>query len=147
MQYLGVYNVLFEASSIATARTIVQVNAGADQPFDVIEAWVTFFSTTSTSIEVALKQVSTAGTGNAFTAEPVREGVAFGGSMSEDHSAEGSLVDHVIRKYVNYIQGFHYLPVPEARMRAVGGERIALAFPTAPGAGVTISAGMTVGIL
>lgn len=146
-QYLGVYSVLLQAQSVSGAITLCQVNAGSDQPFEIIRAYVTFNSTTSTAIEVGLKQVSTAGTGTAFTAEPHREGVAFGGSMSVNHTAEGTLVDELMQEYVNYLQGFRYLPVPEERFRAVGGERIALFLPSAPGAAVTISAGMVIGLL
>lgn len=146
-QYLGVYSVLVEQQAFTAARTICQVNAGSDQPFEIIRAYLTFSSTTSTSIEVALKQVSTAGTGSPFTAEPHREGVAFGGSMSTNHTAEGTLVDHLMREYVNYLQGFRYLPVPEERFRAVGGERIAMEFPTAPGASITVSGGIVIGLL
>lgn len=146
-QYLGVYAVLFEDVAISTARTLCQVNAGSDQPFEVIRAWLTFNLVTSTAIEVALKQVSTGGTGTGFTAEPHREGVAFGGTMTIDHTAEGTLVDHLYRRFVNYLAPFDYLPVPEERFRAVGGERIALSFPTAPGAAVNVSAGIVVGLL
>ncbi len=145
-QYTGVYAVLFENTAISTARTLCQVNAGADQPFDVIRAYLTFNSTTSTALEVALKAVSTAGTGTAFTAEPIREGQAFDGSMSINNSAEGTLVDHLLREFVNFLAGFRYLPVPEERIRVAGGGRIALAFPTAPAA-VNVSAGMIVGLL
>jgi hypothetical protein len=145
-QDLGVYSVLLQDVSVSTAITLSQVNAGADQPFEVVRAYVTFDTITSTSIEVGMKQVSTAGTGTAFTAEPHREGVAFAGSMSINHTAEGTLVDELLAEHINALSGFRYLPVPEERFRAVGGERIALYFVTAPAA-ISVNAGIVIGLL
>lgn len=145
-QYLGVYSVLLQDVSVSTLRTLCQVNAGADQPFEIVRAWVTFDTIVSTSIEVGLKTVSTAGTGSAFTAEPHREGVAFAGTMSTDHTAEGTLDDEKLAEHVNALAGFRYLPVPEERFRAVGSERYALYFVTAPAA-IAVNAGITVGLL
>ncbi len=147
-QYSGVYVVIFENTSISTARTMCQVNAASGRPLEVIRAWVTFNSTTSTAIEVAIKTVSTAGTGTSFTARTIRDGgQSFGGTMTTNHTAEGTLTDRKIREFVNHLQGFMYLPVPEERIRITGGGRVALELPTAPGAGVNVSAGMVIGTL
>lgn len=145
-QYLGVYSVLMQDVSVSTLRTLCQVNAGADQPFEIIRAWVTFDSIVSTSVEIGMKTVSTAGTATAFTMEPHREGVAFAGTASTNHTAEGTLVDEVFAEHVNHLAGFRYLPVPEERFRAVGSERYALYFVTAPAA-VSVNAGIVIGLL
>jgi hypothetical protein len=145
--YIGAYTALQPNIAITGAVTLVQVNGPSDSSVDIIRAWATFNSTTSTQIEVGLKTVSTAGTATSVTAG-VHYGPAFGGTCSRTSTAEGTLVDDDFpREFVNYLNGFLWLPVPEARIRLAPSARIALYLPTAPGASVNITAGIQFGEL
>ncbi len=147
MGYIGVYTALQPDIAITGAVTVVQVNAPATAAVDVIRAWVTFDSVVSTAIEVALKTVSTAGTATTVTPGQHWPGsAAFSGTASRTSTAEGTLVDDDFpREFVNYLNGWLYLPVPEERLRIAPSGRVALYLPTAPGASVNISAGIVFG--
>lgn len=141
--FTGVYTALQPNIAITGAVTLVQVNGPSDAAVEILRAWVTFNSTTSTMIEVGLKTVSTAGTATTVT-PGIHTGAAFGGTASRTHTAEGTLVDDDYpREFVNYLNGFLYLPTPEERIRIAPSGRLALYLPTAPGASVNITAGIT----
>lgn len=143
--YVGVYTALQPDIAITGAVTLVQVNAPSDASVDIIRAWATFDSVTSTAIEVALKTVSTAGTATAVTAG-IHFGTAFGGTASRTSTAEGTLVDDDYpREFVNYLNGFLWLPTPAEIIRLAPSGRFAIYLPTAPGASVNISAGVVFG--
>lgn len=146
MAYSGIYVARFDATAISTARTMVQVNAAATRALEIIRVWVSFSTTTSTATEIRLKQITTAGTGTTFT--PIRlagESTATAGATN-NHTAEGTLGDVYIREYVNQLNGYLYLPVPEERVIVAPSGRFAVEFPTAP-ASVTVSAGIVWGEL
>jgi len=141
--YTGIYLAQLAATSVSIAKTLVQINAPADAPIELLRAWVSFNSVTSTAIEIGIKRVSTAGTGTSFTALLLRQGnAAFGGTTTTDHTAEGTIGDVLMRSFVNYLNGFLYLPIPEERIIIQPSGRLSLYLPTAPGAAVTISAGV-----
>ena len=143
--YVGVYTALQPNIAITGAVSLVQVNAPSDASVDIIRAWATFNSVTSTAIEVALKTVSTAGTGTSVT-PGIHFGAAFGGTATRTHTAEGTLVDDDYpREFVNYLNGFLWLPTPAERMRLAPSGRISIYLPTAPGASVNITAGIVFG--
>jgi hypothetical protein len=140
---MGVYVARMDNISISAARTLVQVNAPATSSLEILRAWVSFNSVTSTAIEVRLKRVTTAGTGTSFTAIQLSgQADAFDGTCTNNHTAEGTLGDELIREFINYLNGFIYLPIPEERIVVPPSARIALDLPTAPGAAVNISAGI-----
>ncbi len=144
--YTGVYMSLHSNAAYSTARTILQINNAATRTIELLEAWVTFDSTTSTQIEVRLKRVSTAGTGSAASEVALRaNSVAAAAAVTQNHTAEGTIGDGLTRMFVNYLNGFRYLPVPEARITIAPSGRLAMDFPTAPGASVNISAGIVWG--
>lgn len=146
MAYSGIYVARFEATSISTARTMVQVNAAATRALEIIRVWVSFSTTTSTATEVRLKQTTTAGTGSAFTVIRIAGESTATASATTNHTAEGSLGDVYIREYVNQLNGYLYLPVPEERIIVSPSGRFAVEFPSAPSA-VTVSAGIIWGEL
>lgn len=140
---MGVYVARFDNTAISTARTLVQVNAPSSAAIEILRAWISFNSVISTALEARLKRVTTAGTGTSFTAIQLSAQTdAFDGTCSNNHTAEGTLGDELIREFVNYLNGFLYLPVPEERIVVKPSDRIALDFPTAPGASVNVSAGI-----
>ena len=140
--YTGVYVVNEIDQAYSTARTILQINAAATRAVEILEAWVTFNSTTSTQIEVRWKRVSTAGTGTASTEVALRGSVAPTATVTENHTAEGTIGDLLPRRWINYLNGLNYIPVPEARIFVPPSGRLALDLPTAPGASVNITAGI-----
>lgn len=147
MNYTGIYVARHDDASVSTAITLVQVNAPSDESIDVLRAWVSFDTTTSTAQEVGFKRVTTAGTGSSFTAILLRPNdAAFGGSCTYAHSAEGTLGDIIVREHCNMLNGWLYLPTPEERIRIAGGGRLSLYFPAAPSA-VNVSAGIVFGTL
>lgn len=145
MQFRGVYVVRLDAVSVSAARTLIQVSAAAATPLVLLRGWCSFASNVNTQIELRLKKVTTAGTGTSFTLIRLNGHTTPGASASVNHTAEGTLGDTLWREYANYVgPGWQYLPVPEERITVAGGERLALDLPTAPGAAVTISAGLVV---
>ncbi len=141
--FTGVYIARMDNVAISTARTMIQINAPATRAVEIIRAYVTFNSTTSTAIEARLKRVTTAGTGTAEAEESLIAGsVAAAATATTNHTAEGTLGDELIREWVNYLNGFKYLPVPEERITIAPSGRLAMDFPTAPGAAVNITAGI-----
>jgi hypothetical protein len=147
MAYKGIYVARHDATSVSGAITLVQINAPATAAIEVLRAWCTFASTTSTAIGVRLARRSTAGTGSSFTAIVLNGAAAFSGTCTYNHTAEGTLGDSIIREQVNYLNGFLYLPVPEERIIVPPSGRISLGFPSAPGAAVTVTAGIVFGTI
>ena len=136
------------AQAVTGAITLCQINAPADTAVDILRAWVSFNSIVSTAIEVGIKRISTGGTGTGITASPhLPNNAAFGGSVTIFHTAEGTFTDYFYREYTNYLNGWLHLPVPEERIRIAPSGRLALYLPTAPGASITISAGIIFGEL
>lgn len=139
----GIYVARLDATVVSTARTLVQVNAPATAVLEILKAWVTqTLSEVSTQEEIRLKRVTTAGTGSAFTPILLRPGdAAAGATATNNHTAEGTIGDVIIREGFNILNGWIYLPVPEERIIVAPSGRIALEFPVAP-ASATWTAGI-----
>jgi len=137
----GTYIGRLDNTSVSTARTLVQLNVASTVAAQVTEAYIDFNSTTSTAIRTRLSKRTTAGTGTSFT--PVKlSGAAAASTVTNNHTAEGTVGDVIFDRFVNYVPGMNYLPIPENMIELAPGERLALDFPTAPGAAVTLSAGI-----
>lgn len=137
-----VYIARLDATSVSTARTLVQVNAPATAAVEIIRMYVSFSTNTSTAIDIRVKRVTTAGTGTAFT--PIQlngRTLASGTTATNNHTAEGTIGDVLWRDTVNMLNGWLYLPVPEERFFVPPSGRLAIDFPTAPSA-VTVNAGI-----
>jgi len=147
MGYSGIYVARFDAISISTARTMVQVNAPATAILEIIRMWVSFSATTSLATEIGVKRVTTAGTNTSFTPIKLHPADATSGATAGvNATAEGTIGDVIWREFVNQQSGWVYLPVPEERIVVGPSGRIALYLPTAPAA-VTVSAGIIWGEL
>ena len=141
--YSGIYVARMDAVSVTIAKTLVGINAPAGKICEIIRAWVDFSSTTSTVIDVRLKRHTAAGTSTAFTPLLLHPGdIAAGATAGINYTAEGTLGDILLRNTVNYLNGFLYLPVPEERLIVGPSGRFGIELPTAPGAAVTITAGI-----
>lgn len=144
MNYRGVYVARMDAVSVAHARALVQIDGAATHSFEVIRAWVTFNSITSTVLDVAMSLRTTAGTKTSFT--PIRlngHPTALAGAGT-NASVDSTAGDVLWREYNNYLAGWQYLPLPEERIIVPPSGRLAIYLATAPSA-VTITAGIVWG--
>lgn len=139
----GVYVGRSDNTSYSTARTIVQLNVASTVAARVTEIYLDFNSTTSTVIRVRISKRTSAGTGTSFTPIKLSGAASAASTFTHNHTAEGTLGDVIFDRFVNYVPGMHYLPIPENMIELAPSERLAVDFPNAPGAAVTISCGMT----
>lgn len=139
----GIYVARLDATVVSTARTLIQINAPATAVLEILRMWVTqTLSETSTQEEIQILRTSTAGTGTSFTPILVSTGTsAAGATATNNHTAEGTAGDSIIREGFNIINGWYYLPIPEERIFVAPSARIALKFPVAP-ASATFTAGI-----
>lgn len=140
MAYSGVYLAALRQTSISVAKSLVQVDAPSTKSIEIIRVEVSFSSVTSTSLEVRLKKVTTAGTKTSFTPIRLSGAASAAATAGNNNTAEGTLGDVFLQDYINYLSGLVYLPVPEERIQLAPSERFAVDFPSAPGAAVTVDA-------
>lgn len=134
-----IYTAPITRVAYSTARTILQLNAPSDAVCVIHEIHVGFVTVVSASEAIELKRVSTAGTGTGVTEVKHELGFAAPGStVTEDHTAEGSLVDTIFEMSFNTLNGFHYIPIPEARIVISPSGRFAFGFGTAPGSSISL---------
>ena len=138
----GVYIARVDNTAFTTARTLVQYNAASTNVAAILQVGLTFNSTTSTAIRLRLSKRTTAGTGTSFTLIRFSGHPTALGSATNNHSAEGTLGDVLFDDFVNYLEPGKpmLLPIPEGRITLAPSERIALDFPSAPAASITLSA-------
>ena len=137
-----VYVVRHEAT-ISTAITFIQLKAGANYGFEILEAGLTQKgSTTSASESIALVRKTAAAT---VTLGAIGTHVFLlnTGAPNPDLSlgtsatgvigtAEGTDGDVVLKEGLNVLNGWQHIPIPEDRIQCKVGEIIALKFLTAP---------------
>lgn len=134
-----IYTAPITPAAYSTARTIIQLNAPSDAAVILLECHIGFDETASAAEAIEFKRVSTGGTGSGVTEVKNELGFAAPGStVTEDHSAEGSLVDTLFSLSFNVLNGFHYIPLPETRIVLSPSGRLAIGFAVAPGASVDI---------
>lgn len=144
---MSVYTVKFEAVSVSTAITILQLTAASDAVVRVTGAWCNQSgSTTSASqrIQLLRKTVTAATSTGALTPTPTAPGeVAFGGSVGHVYTGgEGTDGVVLIADGFNWLAGWRWTAsdVGEAIVVPPSG-LIALKFPVAPGAAQNVTAG------
>jgi hypothetical protein len=106
-------------------QTIFEMTAGSDQKCSVIEAHITNVdSETSTQELMEIVRFATAGTGGtAITEEPLDPGDAAASFTAvEEPTVEGGTPTNLHLEAWNILTGWHYVPVPEARIRLEGGD-------------------------
>src|SRR5690242_10842975 len=132
--------------------TILQIKAGAAKPIEILRAWASqVSSTTSTQVQIGLVRLSVAGTVTAAVAADVKvtnpsdgaSGVQLGTSATGYlATAEGTVSDMTYPDNFNILNGWLYLPVPEERIIVPGAGLLALKFLAAPGGAWNWSAGI-----
>jgi hypothetical protein len=123
------------------AVTLLQIAAGTAMPFQIIRAWVTQrTSTTSTQIGATVVRKTAAATVTAAVIADIKRtdpadatasvqlGTALSGYLA---TAEGTDGDQMDIQGVNILNGYYYTPLPEERERVAGGGLIAVKLLTA----------------
>lgn len=135
----GTYVVVYPATAVSTAISIIQIKAGAGGPLEILRAHVSQgLSETSTMEQINIVRKSAAAT--VTSATPLKfnpadqASLAVGGTAATgtQASAEGTDSDILISEGFNILNGWTWLPTPEERIFVPGGGIIALKFPVAP---------------
>lgn len=135
----GIYTVVYPATAVSTAITIIQIKAGAGGPLEILRAHVSQgLSETSTQEQINIVRKSAAATVTSFTPlkyNPADQAaLAVGGTSATgtQATAEGTDTDILVSEGFNILNGWTWLPTPEERIFVPGGGIIALKFPVAP---------------
>lgn len=148
MSPTGLYQIQMSAVSVSTAITLLQIKAGTAKAVRILRAWVAQSgSTTSTMQRIRLVRKSAAATVTSFT--PIlltgaQAANAAGGTSATGHTAsgEGTDGDILLDDVFNILNGWVWIPTPEERIIVPVGGMIGLKFPAAPGAALTVTAGI-----
>ena len=141
------YVVRMAPTALTTAKTLIQVVAGA-AAFDVVKATVSQVTkSTSELLRIQLVRKTTVATVTTFTPLKTNPGdpdsLAIGGTSltGVNATAEGTNGDVLEDEVWNILNGtWNYLPIPEGRKRAAQVGNLALVLITAPAASMTIGA-------
>lgn len=136
---MGRLYVVNHSVAVSTGITIIQVKAGSNKPFKVIEASVSQnTSTANAQAVVALLRKSGAATVTSFTPlkispnDPAADAVGGTAATGITATAEGTDGDILHRKSFNILNEWLYLPVPEQRILVPITGIIALKFMAGP---------------
>lgn len=125
---------VIDTRAVSTAITVLQVTAPATMTLEIIRAWVTqSSSTTSAQSDVILVRKSATITGTSITPvklEPGDPSPTF--TALRTASAEGTDTDTVAGEGFNVLNGWLYVPVPEERIKVPPSGILGLKFPSAP---------------
>jgi len=145
---------IHKSATISTAITIMQLQASATKPFEILRAWCTQSSSTATNqISIALLRKNAAATVTAAVSADIGSsnpsnattcglqlGIAGTGYNASVEGTDGVYLDDW---GFNVLTGWLWLPVPEERTMVAANGVIALKFTTAPASG-TFRFGMTI---
>ena len=144
-----VYVVEAKIATVTTAKTLIQVKAGATNPLELIRVELSqTTSEVSDTGEFLILEKSVAATVTSFTPRPYNRGLgpvakAVGGTAATgtDASAEGTDGDVLYRRGFNVLNGHVWLPTPKERIVLDAAQIIALK------SGETISSATLVALL
>jgi hypothetical protein len=129
----GVYSVHASIAAVTTAKTLLQIKAGASTPLEILRAWCTNGDVTADDqMEIQLIRKSAAATVTSFTPilfDPSDQAAkAVGGTSATGYnaSAEGTDGDIVWREAASVLAGWIYLPTPDERAMVAPGGIIAM---------------------
>ena len=121
-QYTGVYVVRQKITGVTTAKTLLQIKAGATFPLELIRASITNASSeTSDTLHAQVLRKTAAATVTSFTPLKVNPtypvAKAVGGTAATGHTAtaEGTDGDILDEEGVNVLNGYRNLWLPEER--------------------------------
>jgi hypothetical protein len=130
------YSVVAQAQTVATAITILQIQAPGAAAVEILRAWCQQSSSTTSAmarIEILRKTVGITGTAGPPTPQPTEVGAAAAGSViAWRATAEGTDGVILYEEAFNILNGWVYLPVPEERFAIGPANMLALKFPAAP---------------
>lgn len=141
----GIYIARMDNVSVSGIRGLVQLNVASTCAAIITEAYIDFDSTTSTTIRTRIAKRTTAGTpGSTPTPVKISGHPTALSTFGVDYASGslGTLGDTIYDRYVNYVPGLNYLPIPENMIELAPSERLMIDWPVAPGAAITISVGM-----
>ena len=147
-----VYTVSMTRIAVTAAITLIQYKAGATVPAQIIRVVIgQTSSAVSTQQAVQLNKKSGAATVTTFSpltkgpsTDPAASGVGGTSATGTNASAEGTDGNIIRQDVFNYLSGWTYLPSPKEWDFIDAATFMALKFPVAPGASVTITADMLV---
>jgi hypothetical protein len=144
MDYGAIGTLIHDNVSVSTAITILELTAPSTRTLEIFEIWVDFSTTTSAAQRVNILRKSATITGTGVTPAAM---TASAVSATGKRTATGEGTDGTIlyQRIINQLNGFYWLPVPEQRIVVPPSGIIAIKFPTAPGAAVSVTAGFTWG--
>jgi len=152
MEFRGIY-VVRQAITNPGAITLLQIKAGASNPFKLLRAWVSQTpSTTSAQLDIQILRKSGAATVTSFTplllrpSDPAANAVGGASATGYTATGEGTDGDLLIQEGFNILNGYLYLPVPEERIVVPVAGIIGLKFAIA-GGNFTFKCGMIFGEL
>lgn len=132
----GVYTVHGDAQAVSTAITILEVTAPSSGCLEIIRAWVSQSSSTSSAqarIQLLRKAGTITGTASPPTPVPTQVGQAASGvTVKWKATVEGTDGVIPVDDAFNILSGWLWLPVPEERIWVPPSGIIALKFPSAP---------------
>lgn len=150
MNYNGIYSATSDTDAFSAAGSVIELQVGANVAIEIIRAWVGAAEGTDPVAEVQEISIyvndaaATGGTG--LTEQELR------GSTDATSAVVALAAPTIGATPVDlYFDAFHvqngwlYLPVPEERIRIMGGttnDNVGLRFPVAPDASTTFSYGM-----
>lgn len=144
-----VYMIKYDAVSVSTAITLMQLKAGPASTCTILRAWLTQSSTTTNAYQrIQLVRKSAAATVTSFTPLLMDAGdgaaKSVGGTAATGitASAEGTDADILYPDSFSLLNGWLYVPVPEERIVIGAGGIIGLKLPAAPGSATTFSGGI-----
>lgn len=132
----GIYTVHGDAQAVSTAITVLEVTAPASGALEIIRAWASQSSSTTSAqarIQILRKTGTITGTASPPTPVPMQVGQAASG-VTVKWKATNEGTDGVIPvdDAFNILSGWLWLPVPEERIFVPPSGIIALKFPSAP---------------
>ena len=119
----GVYSVVGSTATLTTAKTLIQIKAGAATSLEILRAWIsqTTSETSDTSEAQVLRKSATA-TVTSFTpllfevSDQAAKAVGGTSATGINASGEGTDGDILIREGFNVLAGWTWLPTPEERI-------------------------------
>ena len=118
----GVYSIIFNGV-ITTAKTLLQIKAGATTPLEILRASITNATVDASDSGVAqILRKSAAATVTSQTAKlfdgssTAADAVGGTAATGDTASAEGTDGDVLIEEGFNVLNGFLWLPTPEERI-------------------------------
>lgn len=132
----GIYTVVAQAQTIATAITVLELTAPSTGEIELYRAWCQQSSTTTSAmvrIELLRKSGTITGTASPPAAVPTEVGMpATGATIKWKATGEGTDGVILIEEAYNLLNGWLWLPVPEERIKIPPSGVLGMKFPAAP---------------